>query len=81
MINYKNYVKKYDFMKNFYNFFIVYTNTFLTTSFFETALSLYKVGRNLSCKKPEPFGNLPVRKTFFNRPVWKLSFLKKQEVE
>jgi len=50
----------------FYNLLSVHQHIFIQNSFATIlTLSLYKVGRNLCRKKPEPFGNLPFRKTFF----------------
>jgi len=68
----------YAFLYNFYNLLSVHKHIFNHTSF-ETVLSLYEVGRNLCCKKPEPFGNLPVRKTLFDGSRLGIYLFVKQE--
>jgi len=46
---------------------------------FETVLSLYEMKMNLCCKKPEPFGNLPDRKNFFDGSCLEIEFFVKRE--
>jgi len=63
------------FLYNFYNLLNLHQNMFIHTSF-EIFLSLYEIKIILYCKKPELFGNLLVRKTFFDDiAIWKLIFL------
>jgi len=62
------------FLYKFYKLLSLHQQKFNYTSF-ETFLSLCEMKMNLCCKKPEPFGNLHVRKTFLTGAVWKLIFL------
>jgi len=59
---------KFNILYNFYNLFslqYLHQHIFNHISF-DTVLSLYEMKINSCCKKPEPFENLPIRKTFFD---------------
>jgi len=46
--------------------------------FLDSFKSVYEMKMNLCCKNPEPFGNLPGRKTFFDGSRLEIDLIKRE---
>jgi len=66
------------FLYNFYKLLSLHQHMLYHTSF-ETVLSLYEMKMNLCCKKPEPFGNLPDLKNFFDGSCLEIELFAKRK--